>query len=346
MMISEDLKIKEIALHSVGNKANIEILRLSRNILSVNDEIKEILKSYFLSSFKQDGYYNLYHDTDLKYNEVYSFVSEIFDNPDSLFEQSENLAKHLYEKSVHPNVKAGEFYTVYFKDCIINGNTADAVGLFKSENKDVFLKIYPLGESFEIESQIGVNIHKLDKGCIIYNIERENGYVVSVVDNTNKSSEAQYWIDDFLHLRQRRDEYYNTQNLLSFCKSFVTKELPQKFEVTRVDQVDILNKSAKFFKEKENFNIDEFADEVIAQPKVIESFKRFRNDFQNDNDIEISDSFSISETAVKRQMRAFKSVIKLDKNFHIYIHGKRELIEQGVDVDGRKYYKIYYNEEN
>jgi hypothetical protein len=38
-------------------------------------------------------------------------------------------------------------------------------------------------------------------------------------------------------------------------------------------------------------------------------------------------------------------VLKLDKNFHIYIHGGRDMIERGVDESGRKYYKIYYNEE-
>ena len=38
-------------------------------------------------------------------------------------------------------------------------------------------------------------------------------------------------------------------------------------------------------------------------------------------------------------------VIKLDKNFHFYVHGSRELIEQGVDEEGRKFYKIYYKEE-
>jgi hypothetical protein len=30
----------------------------------------------------------------------------------------------------------------------------------------------------------------------------------------NKDVEAQYWIDDFLHVRQRKDEYYNTQNIM------------------------------------------------------------------------------------------------------------------------------------
>ena len=40
------------------------------------------------------------------------------------------------------------------------------------------------------------------------------------------------------------------------------------------------------------------------------------------------------------------SIIKLDKNFHIYVHDSRELIEQGTDEHGRKFYKIYYNEES
>ena len=48
---------------------------------------------------------------------------------------------------------------------------------------------------------------------------------------------------------------------------------------------------------------------------------------------------------MKRQARVFKSVLKLDKNFHIYIHGDRNKIEQGVDEKGRKFYKIYYEQE-
>jgi hypothetical protein len=60
----------------------------------------------------------------------------------------------------------------------------------------------------------------------------------------------------------------------------------------------------------------------------------------------MNESFDISPQAVKKQARIFKSVLKLDKNFHIYIHGDRELIEQGVEKDGRKFYKIYFTEES
>lgn len=340
-----DTKIQNVAIHFVGNKSNDELFKSSKSLLVINDDVNYVLVNYFIKPFlNSKELYSFSHETNLKYNEAFGFISAIFDNPETLHEQSVNMAKHLYEQSNHPRIKGGEFYVVYFKDCIVDGETVDAVGLFKSENKDTFLKVYPAGDGFEIESQQGININKLDKGCLIFNTDRENGYVVAVVDNTNKGAEAQYWIDDFLHVRQRRDEYYNTQNLLSMTKNFVTHELPNHFEVSKADQVDLLNKSVKFFKEKDTFDMDDFANEVIGQPEVIDSFNRFREDYERERDIEISDSFTISDSAVKRQARVFKSVIKLDKNFHIYVHGDRNLIEQGEDDKG-KFYKVYYKEE-
>jgi len=336
----------EIVLHKVGNKINEESCSYSSSEMNVTEELKDLLLYYFITPFKSNEYFNLYHESDLNLNEVFVYVSKIFNNPDNLFEQSVNLAKHLYEQSVHPKIKGGEFYTVYFKDCIVDGITTDAVGIFKSENKDTFLKVYSSGDGFEIESEMGVNINKLDKGCLIFNIEKEKGYVVVVVDNTNKGTEAQYWINDFLHVRPRKDEYYNTQNILSLCKNFVTNGLPKEFEVSKADQVEFLNKSVQFFKGNESFEMADFAKEVIVQPDLIESFNRYRTDFQKEREIEISDSFHISESAVKKQARSIKSIIKLDKNFHIYVHGSRELIEQGVDENGRKFYKIFYKEES
>lgn len=40
---------------------------------------------------------------------------------------------------------------------------------------------------------------------------------------------------------------------------------------------------------------------------------------------------------------AEKAVVALDRNFHIYIHGNREKIEEGKDEKG-KYIKLYYDE--
>jgi len=346
-MTSEQTEIDGIAVHFSGNKTSEEGIRQSKSTLNLSDDVKALLKQYFLSPFKSKEYFHFFNEGDLTGNAVYKYVSALFDQPESLYEQSVNLVKHLYENSNHPKVKPGEFYVVYFKDADFNGEPCDAVGLFKSETKEPFLKVFPSGENYRIESEEGVNIHKLDKGCMIYNFEREQGYVVAVVDSAGKSVEAQLWIDQFLHVLQRSDEYSQTKNALSMCRNFVMEKLPEEFEVSKADQAELLTKSVQFFKDKERFNLEEFAQEVMQQPEVIEKFKAYKTDYEDSRDFEVTEDFSISDQAVKKQSKIFKSIIKLDKNFHIYVHGKAELITKGFDQQsGMHFYQLFFKEES
>lgn len=313
--------------------------------LALDWELTDALQEYFKAPLKTEEYYKLYHDSGLELNEVFTFVSAIFDDPESLHEQSVKLAKHLFECSMHPNIKGGEFYTVFFHHCVLDGELLDAVGLFKSENKDTFLKANPAGDGFVVKTDQGVSINKLDKGAIIFNTEKDRGYVVAIVDKTNKANEAQYWVDDFLHVKPREDDFYQTRETLAMTKNFITKELPQHFDVSKPDQADLLNRSIAFFKEQETFDMSEFEAEVIIQPDVINQFKQYKQEYQQEREMYIADAFDISTPAVKKQQSVFKSILKLDKNFSIYIHGDKTLIQQGRDEDGRKYYKLYYQEE-
>lgn len=344
MLNTEESTLFSAAIHRVGNKAENEGCIFSKQELLLNDSLKQTLTNYFMPPFKSEQYYHFEHDTDLNLNEIYTYAHSIFNDPNQLFEQSVSIARHLYEQSEHPNIKAGDLYVVYFENCYLDGEAVEAVGIFKSENKETFLKVTQDAGDLHIDCQQGVNIKKLDKGCLILNQEADKGYIVAVVDNTNRSMEAQYWMDDFLHVVCREDEYYHTQNIMALTKQFVVKELPEHFEVTKAEQATILNDSVNFFKEKENFSIEEFSQEVIQQPEIIEHFQEYKNKFAEDNRIEFPDRFDISEGAVKKQTRSFRSVIKLDKNFHIYVHGNENLIEQGEDEKG-KFYKVYYKEE-
>ena len=336
--------IDRIILHYVGNKTNGDGIAVSECSMELSDTTKENIISLVNNSFESEECYELYYSPKLELNPVYTFVRSIFDNSNNFENQSQNFARHLYEQSTHPKIKGGEFYTVYFKDCIVDNETVDAIGLFKSENKDTFLKVLREGGNFNLESEQGINIKKLDKGCLIFNKDRENGYVVAVVDNTNKGVDAQYWIDDFLHVRQRKDEYANTENVMAMAKQFITKELPKEFEVPKADQIDLLNRSLQFFKEKDSFDMEEYADEVIEQPEVIESFKSYKKNYEEEHAMEIDDSFTISQHAFKKQQRSYKRIIRLDKKIQIIIDGNRDHIEQGEDEKG-KYYKVYYNTE-
>jgi len=346
MLEFSDTIIDQLAVHKVGSKYNEENIRFSNGILNIDIDIKELLGKYFLTPFKSNEYFNFYHESDLNLNEVYHYISKIFDDPESLFEQSKNLAKHLYENSTHPNINGGEFYTVYFQDLTFNNEPVDAIGLFKSETRDTFLKVYPSNGSFNIESELGIDIKKLDKGCLILNLEKEKGYIVASVDKLSKGEDARYWIDDFLKIRQRQDEYYHTENVMKMYKDFVVNELPNEYEVTKADQVDMINKSKKFFKETDNFHLEDFSEQVFEDKDLIESFSNYKKVYESENEIQISEEFEISPSAAKKQFRVYKSVIKLDKNFHIYVHGNREYIVRGYDEKtGMNYYQVFFKEE-
>lgn len=337
--------LDQIVVHKVG-KYNEGNVRLSNNVLQLDSELKDLLSKYFLTPFKSNEYFNFYHESDLNLNEVYHYVSKVFDDPEQIVEQSGNLAKHLYEKSTHPNINGGEFYTVYFQDLSFNNEPVDAIGLFKSETRETFLKVYPNEDNYTIESEQGIDIKKLDKGCLILNQEKEKGFIVASVDKLSKGEDARYWIDEFLRIRQREDEYYHTENVMKMYKDFVVKELPSEYEVAKADQVDLINKSKRFFKETDNFEMEDFTEKVIEDKDIIESFNNYKKVYESENEVQISNEFEISDSAVKKQARVFKSVIKLDKNFHIYVHGNREYITKGYDQKtGMQYYQVFFNEE-
>ena len=336
--------ITNASIHFVGNKSAEEGTIISASRMALDDAMRAILENHFLTPFTSEEYFQLYHDSGLEYNVVYGAVAQIFDDPETLYEQSVNLAKYLYDQSTHAKIKGGEFYVVHFKDCFVDGETADAVGLFKSESKDTFLKVLLDNGGLSLDCEQGIMLKKLDKGCLIFNKNREEGFVVAVVDNTNRGIEAQYWMDDFLHVRQRKDGYANTQNAMAMAKNFVTKALPEQFEVSKADQIDLLNRSLEFFKENDTFEMEEFANEVIEQPEVIESFRQYKRSFEEENDVVIDDGFNISDYAFRRQQRSYKRVIRLDRKIQIIIDGNRDHVEQGEDDRG-KYYKVYYREE-
>ena len=344
-----EAQLNKISIHKIGNKSQSEPCSFSTEEVHLDDAlVSTLLMQYFLSPFeKVNELYQFSHVSGkLELNEMFHFATEVFNSTDEFHEQSTQIAKHLYDVSNHPKIKSGELYVAHFKQLQIDGELLEAIGIFKSETKETYLKVYPDQKNFQVTyEQDAINIKKLDKGCLIFNTEKEEGYRVAVIDQTNKSNEAVYWTDEFLSLKIRNDNYNQTTNALSIYKDFVTKGMDDEFDMSKTDKIDLLNRSMKYFKEKDNFDMDEFATEVIDNTQAIESFKKYKSTYEEEYETEIADTFAISGAAVKKQARVFKSVLKLDKNFHVYIHGNNELIEKGVDEHGRKYYKLYYETE-
>jgi len=338
--------LKKLAVHFVGSKNNLDALQLSAKEVALSADAMELIGAGFLSKFNASfETYRFQHPSSLQFNEVYHYAAEMFSNRDSFVEQSKKTATHLYESSTHPKVKGGELYVCYFEGLPFEGGVRSAIGLFKTEHKTHFLDVVNSGEELALDLKEGVEVAKVDKGCLIVNVKKDEGFDVLIFDNAARGEEALYWKEKFLGLAPQQTEFHQTNHLLTLTKQYITGALEEDFGVDRTEQIELLSKSIDYFKTKETFDIDEFQTEVFKDDDRIESFRNFGSRYVEKHDFDITSNFDISPQAVQKQSRVFKSVLKLDRNFHIYIHGNTDLIEKGTDDDGRKFYKIYYNQE-
>jgi len=344
MVSFEDSELINIAIHHVGNKIQEEPLEITDELVDFNPEIKLLLKQYFTKFFKDQPLYHFHHNEDPRFNEGYHYASEFFADPEQLLQVSKKIAQHLYDSTDHPNIKSGECHLVHFDNVYFGDEVCDVLGIFKSENKDTFIKVFPEGGRYNLEKEEGININKLDKGCLIFNVSAEEGYRMMVIDRTNPSHEAQYWTEQFLKARQVEDNYFHTAHYMKMCKDFASEAFP---EASKADQLALVNESKQYFNEQEIFDKRSFHEKVLQEPEVIEAFENYKSDYQQTNEIQVHDEFDIAPTAVKHLKRVFKSVIKLDKNFHIYVHGNRDLIRKGYDEEsGMNFYQVFYKEEH
>lgn len=346
-MIFTEASLDRLTVHYTGNKQNGGALLVSKQEQVPDDDIRDKMREALLQKFTNcHERYAFHHASSLEFNEVYNFVQRIFKEPAEFYELSLKIAAHLFEVSVHPKIKPGELYVTLFSNILVDDRSVNAIGLFKAETKTLFADLIPSLDDLDLQLKEGSELSRLDKGCLILDQEEQEGYELMIFDANGKGEEALYWKDKFLGVMIRQNEFLHTQGFLSMTKNYVTQHMPDEFEVSKTEQIDILNRSMDYFKTHGSFNKSEFEEEVLHHEDLINSFRKYDENYRKTNELDQLNEFEISPQAVKKQARVFKSVIKLDKNFHIYIHGDRQLIEKGYDDALQKhYYKIYFEQE-
>jgi hypothetical protein len=339
-----EARLTHLVTHHVGNCSRDEGVRLSSKGSRIKQEALDYLFKYFTHHFKPEEFYNLSHPEDVKENKVYQSVKEMFEDASGFATKSQSLATLLYEVALHPNVKEGPLHVARMEGVILDGEELEVIGIFKSESTAPFLRMTRDEETYTIDAERGYEIKGMDKGCLIFNSEAEKGYRV-LTHNATKNPDAKYWSDEFLQLRDASDEFHLTKDVMDITKEFVMAHMEQDFEVSKPDKIDLLNRSVEYFKANDSFDRTDFAETVLQDQQVIKSYETFDETFRESYALDPVKSFDISDTAVKKQSKVFKSVLKLDRNFSVYIHGDKRMIERGTDEDGRKYYKLFYEEE-
>lgn len=341
--------IENLSIHRVGNKSRNEALFLSDNPYGLNDEIMPLLKEYFFKSFreKEENYYQFAHEVDLEYNDMYNFATEVFNNPSEIHNVSKKITKHLFEQSNHPHIKNGEVYVAYLSHVSIDNNVVDAIGIFKSEVQTDFLQFEENGSNLEMILQQGINLNKLDKGCLIFNYKKEEGYKILTVDSNRY--DARYWLEHFLSVDAFQDENFMTKKYLKFCQEFA-KEVVLPAE-DKQQEVLFMNRAINHFAKNDEFEETAFLNEVMQNPEFIPEFKNYKVDKGAKYSIEDVSNFPIANAAVTDVRRTLKNTIVLDTNIQIKLdfinpESAEKFVEKGWDEEKQMYYYlVYFNKE-
>ncbi|MFJ1389780.1 nucleoid-associated protein [Capnocytophaga canimorsus] len=341
--------IDSLSIHRIGNQSKGEPLFISEQPYALNDEIIGLLKEYFFKPFreKEENYFRFSHDADVEFNELYQLITSIFENENSIHQVSKKIAQHLYNQSNHPHIKSGELYVTLLHDIFLDNQKVSAVGIFKSEMKHNFLQFEEQQNQLEIIIQEGVNIHKLDKGCIIFNVNKEEGYKVLSVDSNRY--DTKYWLENFLGIDALIDENFFTKKYLKFSQDFA-KEVILPAE-DKKEEVMFMNRAINYFAKNDEFEETAFMNEVIDNPDLIPEFRNYKVEKGPKYKIEDVSSFPIANKAVSDVRKKIKNVIDLDTNIQIRLdfinpESAEKFVEKGWDQEKQMYYYlVYFNKE-
>lgn len=342
-------RMTTLAVHKVGNKVRNEGVIASKELFNLEEDIQLILQDYFLSSFKADEFFKFTHESDLELHPMNKYVKALFGlSKEKFLENSIPILHHLYELSVHPHIKGGELYIAHFRECEIDEQPLEAIGIFKSEHKEVFLTFEETEEQLLMDAEQGVPVKKLDKGCLIFNTYADDGYSLLMLDRSTE--DTHYWMEDFLQVSRIQDKSYQTESFLNMTKDFCDEILAS--DQDKKDQLVFLNRSMNYFSKNEELDVEGFKQSTLELPEQREAFDEYLSSQEEQMGFTpSSESFPISKYAVRSMKKDFKSIIKLDNTIEIKLNSRNaaesaEYMERGYDEQrGMYFYKIFFNEE-
>jgi hypothetical protein len=348
MIEISEAQMARLSVHTLGNKGKDEGYSATATEFEVYDALENVLIPYFLKGFKEPEFFKF--DTEATSHPVRDAAARIFENPECFHLQSAAILKHLYACSEHPSIKPGDLFVVLFEDLVLEGEMTRAVGIFKCEQKERFLKVTDRKNNVLLDLLEGIDLRKTDKACLIFDTEAESGYRVAASDNHRY--DAHYWFEDFLSLVPDRNDMYLTRHVINLCRDFAEDVVGP--EQDKREQALFMARSLDFLKKNEEVNLGLMAEEVM--PKGNEEMRRRFMEYRDENehlfgDLTDDTPIKVSPTTLQREKKKVKSNIKLDNQIEIKInpdspeHAAR-YIEKGYD-DLRQlhFYKIYYSHE-
>ena len=338
-------KVSKMVVHHVGCKAKGDGVEFGGNLIPVED-LEPDIKKMVSKSFDVNDLYHFYFESTVELNPVYSFVKTMFHDDNTFLQQSKYIAKILYECSTHPKIKDGELSVFYLQGCELEGEKFDAVLIVKSETRQQLLQVNRNDDGVTAKKTSGISLSKVEKGCLIFAKDEQQGYQIAIVDNTKKQGDSKYWRDSFLHIKSYNCPKHQTASLVEVCNEFINTTVAQTDRLSKVDKAMLSVRAKQVLQENETLSVKDFTEEVF-QDYILESkFNDYVSERGLDDQIHQDGIINIDRTAIKKSKTKVET-IKLDSNFDLRIYGGQDRIIKGYDEDaGLYYYQLYFEEES
>lgn len=337
-------KVSKMVVHHVGNKANGDGVGFGGNLIPL-DDIEQDIKRLIIKSFELSDLYHFYFESTVNLNPVYSFVKNIFEDSGTFLQQSNHIAKILYECSSHPRIKEGELSVIYLQDCCLLDEKYDAVAIIKSETPQKLLQLNRNNDGITAVKASGISLSKIERGCLIFARDEDEGYQIAIVDNVKNNCESKYWKDDFLHIKSYNSPNHQTANLIEACNGFINTTIATNDKLTKVEKAMISVRAKQVLHENDSMTVDEYTEEVFQDFVLANRFKEYVTDKGFEDQITHDGTIRIDKNAIRKKKTKVET-IKLDNNFDLRIYGGQELIVRGYDENaGMNYYKVFFEKE-
>jgi 37-kD nucleoid-associated bacterial protein len=337
-----------IVLAKVGNPQREEPLQTSREVFRVQEEDQSVLTSLFLKPFKNLVGHRFYHHSSLDQHEMNNCVKAIFESPLGLLERGCDIAKRLYSKSNHPNIKAGDLCVALMDDLEVDGQMVQGICILKAESMVPFLSINAKDGDLQLSTEHGINPEKIDKGCLILNHFPNKGFYAVTFDRAG--AESRFWVREFLGLQAVPDSAFLTNAYADMTVNYLAESAP--WEDSPPEQAcAAVHEAMTYFDDRENFDLQEFEERVLRTPEAVAKFAEHRARVEEAEGQPLETNFEIAPKIVQKAKKRIPSIVRLDTGVEIhlkplFVNQREPVLERGFDeTKGMKFIKVYFNQD-
>ncbi len=335
-----------LVLAKVGNPQRDEPLQTSREVFHIEEADRGAITALFLKPFKNLVGHRFAHHSSLDQHEMHGYARAIFTSAHGLLEKGCEIARHLYAKSNHPNIKSGDLCIALVRDIEVDGESVQGLCILKAETTLPFLTISTHDGDLRLATEQGFLPEKIDKGCLILDKFASEGHYVLTFDRTG--GESRFWVRDFLGVQAVPDAAFLTNAYTDMAVTFLEQEFAAD-EAAPEEACTAAHEALTFFEEREQFDLADFEKEVLKSPEVAAKFAEHRAKVEEEQGQPLETTFEISHKDVGKARKKITAVLKLDTGVEIHLKPafvqEDGVMERGFDDDrGMKWIKVWFND--